>query len=320
MSLSQEGKLDLDKTLGEFLPEAEGSDKAGLPLNMLLSHQAGLIAWIPFYKETIRESRRRSKPLHRIYHKKANENFDVPVAHELYMRSSYVDTIWNRIFHSELKPPGSYVYSDLGFLMFAKLIRAQTGKTIDQYCAEKIYGPLGLRRLCYNPLSRYDASEIVPSEEDNYFRNQRLQGYVHDMGAAMLGGVSGHAGLFGNASSLAVVMQMLMNGGVYGGKRFFSADLVDLYTSRIDGSTRRGLGFDMKELDPSKRNLTSPLAPDATYGHTGFTGTCVWNDPVNGIVFVFLSNRTYPTMQNNKLIEGEYRQRIQTAVYAAMMD
>ncbi|HLF63986.1 MAG TPA: glycoside hydrolase family 3 N-terminal domain-containing protein [Saprospiraceae bacterium] len=318
MRLSNEGKINLNNTLGEFLPDVQGSNKADLRVNTLLAHQAGLIPWIPFYKETVKESADKSKPLKRYYRKRPSRKYEVPVANELYMRTGYEDTIWHRILDSELKSSGDYVYSDLAFFMFAKLIQAQTGKTIDQYCADQFYRPLGLTRLLYNPLTAFDISEIVPTEEDHYFRNQRLQGYVHDMGAAMLGGVSGHAGLFGNAHSLAVLMQMLMNGGLYGGTRYFAAETVGLFTSRVQGSTRRALGFDMKELDPTKRNLTSPFASDATYGHTGFTGTCVWNDPVSGLVFVFLSNRTYPSMDNNKLINGEYRQRVHTAIYKAM--
>jgi CubicO group peptidase (beta-lactamase class C family) len=337
MRLSNDGKLQITGTLGDFLPDLMGSNKAGLPVHLLLAHQAGLIPWIPFYKETLKDRKRKKdreeedeeeeeeegetgvKPLRKYYHKKPSKNFQVPVADKLYMRTTYEDTIWHRILDSDLRSPGDYVYSDLGFFMFARLIQQQTGMPIDEYCLREFYQPLGLPRLLYKPLDRFDVTEIVPSEEDHYFRNQTVQGYVHDMGAAMLGGVSGHAGLFGNASSVAVLMQMLMNGGTYGGTRYLSPETVDLFTSRVEGSTRRALGFDMKELDYAKRISTSRLASDATYGHTGFTGTCVWNDPVNGLVFVFLSNRTYPTMENNKLINGSYRQRVQTAVYKAMV-
>jgi CubicO group peptidase (beta-lactamase class C family) len=318
MHLAYEGRINLESTLGDFLPDVVGTDKAGLRMSALLAHQAGLVAWIPFYKETIKEKKRRTRTLNRFYHKKPNDKYDVHVADELYMRSSYIDTIWHRILTSELKAPGEYVYSDLGFLMFSRMIQAQTGKPMDQYCADEFYEPLGLYRMLYNPTMRFDTSEIVPTEEDHYFRNQRLQGYVHDMGAAMLGGVSGHAGLFGNANSLAVIMQMLMNGGFYGGRRYFSAEIVDLFTTRVEGSTRRGLGFDMKELDIAKRTFTSPLASDLTYGHTGFTGTCVWNDPEEGLVYVFLSNRTYPSMNDTKFINRGYRERVHTAIYKAM--
>ncbi len=320
MRLTNEGKINLDGKLGEFLPDLQGSNKAGLQVSTLLAHQAGLVAWIPFYKETLKETKNDTNPLHKYYHKRPSKKFDVPVADQLYMRHTYEDTIWHRILDSELKTPGDYVYSDLGFFMFARLVERQTGKSIDRYCRDQFYRPLGLTRLLYNPLDRFDVSEIVPTEEDNYFRNQTLQGYVHDMGAAMLGGVSGHAGLFGNAHSMAVLMQMFMNGGYYGGTRYLSPEIVSMFTSRVEGSTRRGLGFDMKELNPAKRTFTSPLASDATYGHTGFTGTCVWNDPVNGLVYVFLANRTYPTMNDTKFINGGYRERVHTAIYKSVKE
>jgi CubicO group peptidase (beta-lactamase class C family) len=320
MRLVDERKIDLGGALGEFLPDLKGSNKAGLQVSSLLAHQAGLVAWIPFYKETLKDTEKdTTTPLKKYYHEKPSKKYKIPVADQLYMRATYEDTIWHRIVDSEIRSPGEYVYSDLGFFMFARLVANQTGLTIDQYCKKTFYRPLGLSRLLYNPLDKYDVTEIVPSEEDHYFRNQTLQGYVHDMGAAMLGGVSGHAGLFGNAHSLAVLMQMLINGGQYGGTQYLSSETIRTFTTRVDGSSRRALGFDMKEIDPAKRSPTSPLASDATYGHTGFTGTCAWNDPANGLVYVFLSNRTYPTMENDKLINGGYRQRVQTAIYQAIM-
>jgi CubicO group peptidase (beta-lactamase class C family) len=173
--------------------------------------------------------------------------------------------------------------------------------------------------LRYNPKEAFPASDIAPTEEDQYFRGQRVQGYVHDMGAAMLGGVSGHAGLFGNAHSLGTLMQMLMQSGYYGGVQYLSPEVIAQFAKRVNGSTRRGLGFDMKELDSSRTVLTSPLASEATYGHTGFTGTCAWNDPESGLVYVFLSNRTYPTMNEKKFAQGEYRQRVHTVIYNAMV-
>lgn len=318
MRLTDEGYLGLNAPLGMCLPDAEGTNKANMPINSVLSHQAGLKAWIPFYEATVTKGRHAAIPSDKVYQKKPDAKFAIEVAHELYMESGYTDTIWHRILQSPVNPAGKYVYSDLGFLLFSRIVQEQTCKSVDLFCQDVFYKPLGISRLLYNPLSRFPASEIAPTEEDSYFRNQRLQGYVHDMGAAMLGGVSGHAGLFGNARSLAVVMQMLLNGGYYGGQRYLSHEVIQLFTSRVPGSTRRGLGFDMKELDPAKKNPVSPLASHATYGHTGFTGTCVWNDPHAGLTYIFLSNRTYPSMKVNKLSAGEYRERIQTVVYEAV--
>jgi len=318
MRLVDETKICLDDSLGAYLPEIRGTNKGSLQITSVLSHVAGLVAWIPFYKETVEERRRDVRPLPEIYRTQPNAEYCIPVADGLYMCTRYIDTIWSRILVSDVRNPGNYVYSDLGFFMFARMIRDVTGSTVDVYARNNFYRPMGLSRLLYNPISVFPVDEVVPTEEDNYFRGQRLQGYVHDMGAAMLGGVSGHAGLFGNARSLGTMMQMLMNGGYYGGTRYLSESIIDVFAKRVDGSTRRGLGFDMKELDPDKTLLTSPLASDATYGHTGFTGTCAWNDPESGLVYVFLSNRTYPTMNETKFSKGEYRQRGHTAIYRAI--
>jgi CubicO group peptidase (beta-lactamase class C family) len=172
--------------------------------------------------------------------------------------------------------------------------------------------------MTYNPWKKGLATRCVPTEEDNYFRHQRLQGYVHDMGAAMLGGVSGHAGLFSNANDLARVFQMLLNGGAYGGKRYFKPETVRLFTTRYERSTRRGIGFDMKELNPQESQNVSSLAGSNTFGHIGFTGIGAWADPDKNLIFIFLSNRTYPTMENNKLITGDYRPRLQSIVYRSL--
>jgi CubicO group peptidase (beta-lactamase class C family) len=235
------------------------------------------------------------------------------------MSESYISSIWDQLQESEVRPQGRYRYSDLGFYILSDVIKEQSGKTLDQYAKENYYEPLGLLRTGFTPLKWYPKEDIVPTEEDRYFRMQRIQGHVHDMGSAMLGGVSGHAGLFSNGHDLAILMHMLMNHGYYGGKRFISHDVVDQFTHRIDGSTRRALGFDMKELNPDRKSYTSNLASDQTYGHTGFTGIGVWNDPVHELTFIFLSNRTYPNHRNNKLNKEEYREKIQSIVYRSFL-
>jgi CubicO group peptidase (beta-lactamase class C family) len=178
---------------------------------------------------------------------------------------------------------------------------------------------MGLATTMFNPWKVGLAEQSVPTEADNYFRQQILQGYVHDMGAAMLGGVSGHAGLFSNANDLAKIFQMLLNQGMYGGRRYLKSSTVARFTTRYPGSSRRGIGFDMKELNPDLSQNVSPLAGPDTYGHTGFTGNGVWADPDQQLIFIFLSNRTYPSMTNRKLIVGDYRPRLQSIVYRALM-
>jgi len=182
---------------------------------------------------------------------------------------------------------------------------------------EYFYRPLGLKTLGFHPLRRFPPERIAPSEEDDYFRHQRIQGYVHDMNAALLGGVGGHAGLFANAHDLAILFQMLLNGGFYGGHRYFRPETIRLFTTRCPDCSRRGLGFDMKDLSGGIGHI-SKHASDRAFGHLGFTGTSVWADPEHDLIFIFLSNRTYPSMKTNKLQEGQYRQRIQSIVYQSI--
>jgi len=197
-------------------------------------------------------------------------------------------------------------------------VKRLTGQRLDAFVQEQFYRPLGLRSLTFNPLDKHDRSRIPPTEEDRYFRWQRLQGYVHDMGAAMLGGVSGHAGLFGNAQDIAALMQMLLNKGYYAGEWHLNPLTVRLFTNRCGTCKRRGIGFDMKQLNENIVLNMSPKASPSTFGHLGFTGTCTWADPEHNLVYVFLSNRTYPSMSNNLLGKMDIRPRIQTAVYEAM--
>ena len=318
MRLLDEKVISLDGTLGDYLEEARGTNKEHLQISSLLAHNAGLKAWIPFYEETVEKVQKRVTPSWDVYQDVPDDAYCIQVAEDLYMCYAYVDTILERVLTSDVKSSQGYVYSDLGFIMFARMIRELTGQRLDTFVQNQFYGPMGLHRILFNPLTKYQAHEVVPTEEDSYFRNQRIQGHVHDMGAAMLGGVSGHAGLFANAESLGVVMQMLMNGGYYGGRRYLSRETIDLFTTRVPRSTRRGLGFDMKELNESRHSLTSPLASASTYGHTGFTGTCAWNDPETGLVYIFLSNRTYPNMNDTKFRRGEYRERVHSVIYRAM--
>jgi beta-glucosidase-like glycosyl hydrolase/CubicO group peptidase (beta-lactamase class C family) len=318
MNLYEDQKIDIDHSLGHYMSELEGSNKAPLNISKIMSHHAGLIPWIPFYAETVSTSRHYVRPSPKYYKSKFDGNFSVPVAKDLYLDHAYTYQLWNQIIQSELRPSNRYRYSDLGFYLLSNLISKVTQTELDYYCQRDFYGPLGLKRTCFNPHECNPIERIVPSEEDNYFRRQRIQGYVHDMGSAMLGGVSGHAGLFSNAEELAVIMQMLLNGGTYGGSQFLEESTIEHFTQRVPESSRRAIGFDMKELNSNRKNLTSPEASSSTYGHTGFTGTCVWNDPEHDLVYVFLSNRTFPTMRNNKMNKLEFRERIHTLIYHAI--
>ena len=317
MKLYEEGKIDLDTPISTYLPELKNSNKANLHLKDIMAHRAQLIPWMPFYKETLTERGRR--PSQKYYRKSKNKEFGVPISDNLFLRNDYPDTIWQQIVDSDLRIKKGYRYSDLGFYMVARLVKQLSGESIDQYVYKHFYDPLKLQRTLYNPLKTLKKEEIIPSERDNYFRYDRLQGYVHDMGAGMLNGVSGHAGLFSNTGDLIKIFQMLLNNGYYGGRQYLTEETIKLFTQRHDGDTRRGIGFDMKELNQNRPLNISPYASDKTYGHYGFTGTAVWVDPEYKLIYIFLSNRTYPTMRNNLLSREDYRAKLQTAIYKSFL-
>jgi CubicO group peptidase (beta-lactamase class C family) len=199
------------------------------------------------------------------------------------------------------------------------LIQNVTQKTLDQYAEEHFYTHLSMSRTVFNPIRKFDESNMPPTEEDGYFRMRQIRGYVHDMASAMLGGVAGHAGLFSTTRDLAILLQMLLNKGEYAGIQYLKPETVALFTSRQGGSSRRGYGWDMKEINPSKTPSMYEKASDTTFGHTGFTGNAFWADPEHNLIYIFLSNRTYPDMNNNKLINGQYRPRIQEVIYEALL-
>ena len=318
MDLYEQGVIDINDPLGKYVPELRGSNKADLRIADVMAHHAGLKAWIPFYKKTLTDDRGNPQPHPRYYRDTNGDSYEVHVAEKLFMRRDYIDTIWTQIIDSDLRRNKNYRYSDLGFYLMARVVEAQTGQPLDRYVRERFYQPLGLESLTFNPWRLGHIDHVVPTEEDRYFRYTRLQGYVHDMGAAMLGGVSGHAGLFANAGDLAALMQMLMQGGHYGGKRFLAEATIKKFTRRHPRSSRRGLGFDMLQLNTAYPANMSEMASAETFGHLGFTGTCVWVDPRTEVLYVFLSNRTFPYMNNYKLNRLDTRPHIQEQVYRAM--
>lgn len=316
MKLYDEGKISLDANLGTYLPITKGTDKEYLKIKDILTHQAGLKSWVPFYKETLDENK---NPRSDIYNKTKNGKFDVCVSSNLYMNENWIDTMWKRILYSPLENRGKYVYSDLDFILLQKVVEKISKKALDVYVYEEFYKPLKMTNTAFNAYRNLPKKDIAPSEVDNYFRYQTIQGYVHDMGAAMFGGVSGHAGIFSTVTDIATLFQMLLNGGVYEGKRYFKKTTVDLFTAKNSFISRRGLGFDKPDL---RKGFSSPCCDNAsskTFGHQGFTGTCVWADPEYDLVFVFLSNRTYPSAEN-KLINSSLnvRETAQQYIYKSL--
>jgi beta-N-acetylhexosaminidase len=315
MKLYEEGKIDLEAYVGKYVRKLQGTDKGYLKIKDILLHQAGLTSWIPFYKETL-DSNKVLRP--EIYATRESSAYSIKVAPNVYMKKQWVDTMWQRMIGSELGQK-RYEYSDLDFIFLQKVVESVSGESLEKYVTKHFYIPLGLKRTMYNPAQklRINLTEIAPSENDDYFRNQMLQGYVHDMGAAMFGGVSGHAGLFSTANDLAIIMQMLLNGGFYNGKRLLNKKTVDLFTS-YHSTSRRGYGFDKPEQAANKNTPVADACSKLTFGHQGFTGTCVWADPATDMVFIFLSNRTYPSMENKLIGKMDLRSRVQQYAYEAL--
>ncbi|MDR3715478.1 MAG: glycoside hydrolase family 3 N-terminal domain-containing protein [Puia sp.] len=319
MKLYDEGRLDLQKTLGDYLPWVRGSNKEQLKIWDILLHQAGLKAFIPFYKETI-DTTNEGAPLPAIYAWKPDSLHKLRVADNLYIRNDWQDTINLRILQSEVGPR-KYVYSDNDFIFMARVVEAITGQSLDQYVKKTFYDPLGMTSTGFRPRERFPLARIAPTENEPVFRKQLLWGDVHDPGAAMFGEVSGHAGLFSDAYDLAVLEQMLLNGGSMNGVDFLKKQTIDYFTAYHSDISRRGIGFDKPEKDNATRKEPYPClsASPETFGHTGFTGTCVWVDPKYDLVFIFLSNRVNPFGGTNlRLSDLRIRGRIQETIYKAM--
>ena len=318
MKLYEQGKIDLKKTLGDYLPMVKGSNKEHLLLENILLHQAGLVAYIPFYKETVDSA---GVPLSKYYSATQNDSFNIRVADNLFLRRDWNDTMYQRILKSTLGPAGKYIYSDNDFIFLGKIVEAVSGLPLNEYAKKEFYTPLGLTTAGFKPRQHLPLNQVAPSENEKQFREQLIRGDVHDPGAAMFGGVAGHAGLFSSAYDIAVIMQMLMNGGEINGRRYLQKQTVDLFTAYHSTISRRGFGFDKPEKDNATRLEPYPTlsASLLTFGHTGFTGTCTWADPAKKIVYVFLSNRVTPVGDNPLLGKLNVRPAIHETIYKAMM-
>jgi beta-N-acetylhexosaminidase len=325
MKLYEEGKLDLKKTLGDYLPVMRGSDKENLRIDKILLHQAGFVSWIPFYKETLDAA---GKPLPNIYSAVKDETHEMRVAENLYIRNDWIDTMYKRIRDSKLGPADKYVYSDNDFILLGRIVQEITGKKLEDYVRETFYLPLNMMSTSFLPREHFPINTIAPTEAEKAFRQQLLRGDVHDPGAAMFGGVAGHAGLFSNAYDLAQLYQMLLNGGEMNGQRFLKKETIDFFTAYNSGISRRGLGFDKpgetngdrsKPDSAAKFPYPTGSASPSTFGHTGFTGTCVWADPQTKLLYIFLSNRVTPEGgDNNKLLRMNVRSNVHETLYKAM--
>ncbi|MBV9962481.1 MAG: serine hydrolase [Parafilimonas sp.] len=319
MKLYEEGKLDLHKTLGDYLPWVRGTNKSTLVIQDVLLHQAGLVAFIPFYKEIINAN---GDPKPGLFQPYPDSNFSVHVAANMYMRKDYVDTMFARIIQSKLELPKKYIYSDNDYIFLGKIVEQITGSTLDKFVADSFYKPMHLYNTTFKPNEHIAINNIAPTEDEKQFREQLLRGYVHDPGSAMFGGVAGHAGLFSNVHDLAILYSMLLNSGVWDGERYLKKETIDYFTTYHSNISRRGFGFDKPEKDNATRTEPYPClsASPETFGHTGFTGICVWVDPKYDLIFIFLSNRVNPNGGDNlKLSSLNVRGKMMEAVYQSMI-
>lgn len=346
MHLVDEECIDINQKLSAYLPYLEQSNKKDLVIKDILLHQSGLLPFIQFYFATqepvfrnhklITPTMSNTNPIRigpvqylnrytrfreDIISRSRSAQFPYQVADNMYITRTWTDTLYQGIAASKLNAR-EYVYSDLGFILFKQLVDSITQVPFDYYLDSVFYHRLGAGSLCFNPLRYFPRDNIAPTEDDQLFRKQLVQGYVHDPRAAMFGGITGHAGLFGNALDLAKLFQMMLNKGVYGGERYISEETIELFTKEPQGinGSRRGLGFDKPERDRTKVSPVCPDASPASYGHTGFTGTMVWVDPEYDLVYIFLSNRVYPDAANNKLMEMNVRTDVQQVIYNAILD
>ncbi|MEY5001997.1 MAG: hypothetical protein RLZZ211_2033 [Bacteroidota bacterium] len=312
MEQHAKGKFDLDRSIGSYIPEVTGQTPFGaLKIREIMAHQAGLTPWIPFYKRTLTDGK--WKPT--IYQTSKSEDFSIEVAKGMFMRKDYKDSMYAQIMRSELGPK-KYVYSDLCYYFTQPILERLIGESQASYLRRNIYLPLGLNRILYDPLQRFNENQIVPTEDDQTYRKQLLRGYVHDPGAAMLGGVAGHAGIFSNAWSLAHIMQLFLNKGQMAGTKFFSEATYTEFTKQQYPGNRRAAGFDRPNA--SGGGTCDELASQQSFGHSGFTGTLAWADPKNKVIFIFLSNRVHPSQDNWKLRDLNIRTDMQHVVYEAL--
>jgi len=318
MKLVEEKKIDLDKPFSTYWPPFTGTDRGRLSVRDFLTHQALLPGWIPFWRMGLDEEGKLNRE---IFAHQPSEQFQVRISEHLYLNNNFKHFILDTIRNAKSIPSKRYVYSDLSFHIFPEIISQLTGTTYEEYIKSTFYRPLGAWTLTYNPYLHFPLTEIIPTENDDFFRNERLRGFVHDEGAAMLGGISGNAGLFSTTIDLAKVFQMYLQKGYFGGKRFISEEIMNEFSRRQfpNSKNRRALGFDKPLIDNHKNKLKDAYpAVSASYnsfGHTGYTGTMAWADPNNGTLFIFMSNRVHPTRENLQLFNLNIRTAMHQSIY-----
>jgi len=316
MRLYEDGFINVNDKISKYIPELEETKISEISIARLMTHTAGFKAWIPFYRDFMKEEN-----VTNYFSPVKSERFDNQVIDGFYCLTSVGDTIMKIIADTDLNKRNRYLYSDFGFIILPKLIENVVMMNFEEFLNLCFYNKMGLRTMVYNPLKVFSKDEIMPTELDKDFRKTLVQGYVHDQAAALLGGVSGHAGLFANAYDVAVIGQMLLNGGHVNGVRYFEKSTVDYFTSRFQltaSNHRRGLGFDRRVAGETDNGPCTLLASQKSYGHTGFTGTYLWVDPEYDLAFVFLSNRINPNAENRGISKYKVRAEIHKLIYLAI--
>ncbi|MFO7258081.1 MAG: serine hydrolase [Bacteroidota bacterium] len=318
MFLYDRGLIDIYRKASYYLPRLRNSNKRDFTLKDILTHQAGLWPFLPFWAQTMKGG----QYLPGYYDTIASNRFPYLVAEGLYANAAIRDSVWSwvvtsRVREKPVRTPYDYRYSDMGFYILQQLAETMLNQPMEEFLQQNLYEPLGATSMGYLPIRRFPKEMIAPTERDSLFRKRLLVGTVHDQGAALVGGIAGHAGLFSNANDLAKLAQMLLQEGYYGGIRYYRPETVRLFTRKQFDTSRRGLGWD-KAAQSDWNSPTSLFASPSTFGHTGFTGTCVWVDPEFDLVYVFLSNRVHPKMTNNKLLSLNIRSRIQDVIYQSI--
>lgn len=317
MKLVDEKKLDIDQPLCKYWPDFKNSNKENIKITDFLAHQSGIPAWIPFWQMA---ANKKGELDPNYFKHRPTEGYQVRVSENLYLKDDFKKLIYDSIRNTKLGPK-KYVYSCLSFHIYPEVIAKLAGMNYEEYLKSTFYRPLGATTITYNPYMLFTLNQIIPTETDELFRKQTIRGFVHDEGAAMLGGISGNAGLFGTTGDLAKLFQMYLQKGYYGGKRYINEETVGRFIKIQfpENNNRRGLGFDKPLIDNNKKTLKDAYpaidAGENSFGHSGFTGTFVWADPDNGLLYIFMSNRVCPTRENGKLFDLNIRTAMHQEIY-----
>jgi beta-N-acetylhexosaminidase len=320
MKLAGEGKIDINKKLKDYLPELDSTNKGDLIIKEIIAHQSGLKPFLPLYNYTLENG----KPMPNYYSSKLDQEYSLPIAANMFAKPILIDSIYKWTNASELLPKDKngkypYKYSDVGYYYMLKIIEKISGKPIEDYLAQDLYQHLNLPSFGYLPFQKFDLNTIAPTEKDTYFRGQLIHGYVHDQGAAMMGGIAGHAGLFSTSFDIAQILQMMLNNGNYGGNQVLSSKIIKEFTSKqLTGDNRKGATWD--RMRPEGNGSSSDYTSENSYGHSGFTGTLVWVDPDYDLIYIFLSNRVNPDASNIELLRSDGRTKIQSAIYRSILN